>query len=180
MPDALISYSLIFSRIVIGLVFVASSLGKIRSFSAFEQAVENFQILPPQFVRACAAVFLGSELVIVVMMFWGGKSLLMIGFLIALILLSVFCIALLAVLIRRLQVPCNCFGSSQRPASSADIWRNVGLITCALMGIAALPALPDATTNISPLETGLLGMMALVFVALSIYLREVIEVFHVS
>lgn len=180
MPDVLASYALIFSRIALGLVFAASSLGKIRDFRAFERTVENFRVLPRQFVRACAYVFLGGEIAVLALMILGGKSLLTAGFLSAILLLSVFCIALLTVLIRRLQVPCNCFGSSQRPASPADIWRNVGFLPCAFVGIASLPALSDATVKTTPGEAGLLGMMALVFVALSVYLGEVLEAFHVS
>lgn len=180
MPDALEPYALTFSRIAMGLVFAASSLGKLRDFPAFERAIKNFQILPRQFVKTCAYVFLGGEIIVLALMILGGRVLLMAGFLAAILLLSVFCIALLTILIRRLQVPCNCFGSSQKPASPADIWRNVGFLACAIVGIASLPALSDATVKMTPGEAGLLGMMALVFVALSVYLGEVLEAFHVS
>lgn len=44
-PGVLASYSLTFSRIAIGLVFAASSFGKVRNFPAFERAVEDFHIL---------------------------------------------------------------------------------------------------------------------------------------
>lgn len=180
MFDTLVPLSLIFSRLAIGLVFAASSLGKIRSFSTFEQAVKNFQILPPQFVRVSAYIFLGGEMTVVALMALGGKLLLMAGFGLAILLLAIFCIALFTVLGRKLQVPCNCFGSSQKPASRADIWRNVGFIACALVGLASLAALPDATVSASLGEIGLLVMMAIVFVALSVYLGEVIEALRVS
>lgn len=179
MPDALALYSLTFSRIAIGLVFAASSLGKIRSFATFEQAVKDFQILPAQSVRASSYIFLAGEIVVLLLMLLDGKLFLLLGFLLAILLLSIFCIALLTVLSKRLQVSCNCFGSSQKPVSPADLWRNIGFLVCAVIGIASLPAFPDTTTNISLLETGLLGMMALVFVALSVYLGEVIEVFRI-
>ncbi len=117
---------------------------------------------------------------VLALMILGGNSLLMAGFLTAVLLLSVFCIALLAILIRGLQVPCNCFGSSRKPASPADIWRNVGFLACAIVGIASLTALPDAAVKMSLGEAGLLGMMAVVFVALSVSLGEVLEVFRAS
>lgn len=181
MLDVLAPYALIFARIALGLVFAASSIGKLRDFSAFERAVENFQILPRQFVGTCAYIFLGGEVAVVLLMVLRGGIFLMAGFLLAILLLSIFCIALLTVLIIRLQVPCNCFGSSQRPVSPADIWRNVGFIACAIVGIASLTMLTDATTvKMSLGEAGLLGMMALVFVALSVYLGEVLEAFRVS
>ena len=180
MPDALAPYSLTFARIALGLIFAASSLGKFRDFSAFEQAVENFRVLPRQLVRACAYMFLGGEIVVVGLILLGGKLFLMLGFLLAILLLSVFCIALLTVLVRRLRVPCNCFGSSQKPASPADLWRNVGFLACAFLGVASLTALTDAALIMSLGEAGLLGMMAVVFVALSVYLGEMIEAFRIS
>jgi uncharacterized membrane protein YphA (DoxX/SURF4 family) len=180
MPDVLAPYALTFSRIALGLVFAASSIGKLRDFPVFARTVENFQVLPRQIVQVCAYIFLGGEITVVVLMILGSNSLLLAGFLMAILLLSVFCVALFAVLIRRLQVPCNCFGSSQRPASSADIWRNVGFLACAFVGIASLTALSDTATNINLLEAGLLGMMALVFVALSVYLGEVMEALRAS
>ena len=125
-------------------------------------------------------MFIGGEFAVLALMILGGESLLLAGYLTAILLLTVFCIALLTVLIRRLQVPCNCFGSSQRPASPADIWRNIGFLACAILGIASLTALPDTVVKMSLGEAGLLGMMALVFVALSISLGEVLEAFRVS
>lgn len=180
MPDALAPYALTFSRIAIGLVFAASSLGKLLDFPAFERTVENFRVLPQRLARVCAYVFLGGEIAVLVLMILGGYSLLIAGFLTATLLLSVFCIALFAVLIRRLQVPCNCFGSSRKPSSPADIWRNVGFLACAMLGIASLTALPDAAVKMSLGEAGLLGMMALVFVTLSVSLGEVLEAFRAS
>ncbi len=180
MSDALAPYSLTFSRIAIGLVFAASSLGKMRAFPTFEQAVKDFQILPAQSARASSYLFLAGEILVVLLMLLGGKLLLMLGFLLAILLLSVFCIALLTVLVRRLRVPCNCFGSSQKPVSPADLWRNIAFLACAFVGVATLTALSNAVTNISLLETGLLGMIAVVFVALSVYLGEMTEALHVS
>jgi hypothetical protein len=180
MPDIFASYALTFSRIALGLIFVASSIGKLRDFSAFERTVENFRVLPRQLAQVCAYVFLGGEIAILALMILGGNSFLMVGFLMAILLLSIFCIALLTVLIRRLQVPCNCFGSSQRPTSPVDIWRNVGFLACAVLGTASLTALPGATTKMTLGESVLLGMMALVFVALSVYVGEVIDSFRAS
>src|SRR5690606_21116223 len=143
MPGSFAPYALTFSRIAIGLVFAASSLGKARAFPAFEGTVKGFQILPTQFVRLSSYLFLAAEIMVVLLMLLGGKLRPMLGFLLAILLLSVFCIALLTVLVRRLRVPCACFGSSQRPAASAEIWRNIGFITCALIGVASLTTLSD-------------------------------------
>jgi len=178
--DVLVPQSLIFSRIAIGLVFAVSILGKLRDFPTFEQTVENFRILPQALVKVCAYIFLGGEIAVIGVMVLGNKPLLFAGFLMAILLLAIFCFAILTSLIRSLQVPCNCFGSSQRPASLVDVWRNIVFLACAFVGLTSLLAPPDATVKISLAETGLVGMMAVVFVVLSIYLGEVIEMFHFS
>jgi uncharacterized membrane protein YphA (DoxX/SURF4 family) len=68
MPDVLAPYALTFSRIALGLVFAASSIGKLRDLPMFARAVENFRVLPRQFVRACAYMFLGGEIAVLALM----------------------------------------------------------------------------------------------------------------
>jgi uncharacterized membrane protein YphA (DoxX/SURF4 family) len=72
MPGVLVPYSLTFTRIAIGLVFAASSVGKLRDFPAFERAVGNFHILPRRFVRLCSRLFLAGEIVVVALMLFGA------------------------------------------------------------------------------------------------------------
>ncbi len=179
MLAALLPYFLAFSRIGIGLVFAASSIGKLRNFPAFERAIANFQILPRQVVRFSACLFLTGELAVVALLPIGGRFL-AIGFWLAIFLLLIFCVALLSVLARGIQTPCNCFGSSQRPVSAYDMWRNVGFMVCALAGLVSLSALPGTRANLSMVELGLLGLMAVVFVVLWAHLGEFLELFSTS
>jgi len=179
MPDVLPAWALTFSRLALGLIFAASSLGKLRDFPAFERAITNFQILPRQLVRVSAYIFLAGELAVVALLLIGGR-LLAPGLTLAILLLATFCVALLSVRVRRIRTPCHCFGSSRRPVTLFDVWRNVGFILCALLGIWSVSALSDTPMELSLGEIGLLGMMAAGFVALSVSLGEVIELFRTS
>lgn len=163
----------------LGLIFAASSLGKLWDFSAFERAVRDFRVLPERLVRPGAYLFLVGEIAVAALML-AGAEFLWPGFLLAIFLLSLFCLALLSVLFRGIQTPCACFGLSHRPASLADVWRNVGFLAYALVGVGSLSALSDTPMKLGLAETGLLGMMALVCVALPVYLDEVIELFRIS
>jgi uncharacterized membrane protein YphA (DoxX/SURF4 family) len=177
---ALLPYMLTFSRLAIGFVFTVSSAGKIRNLSTFEKTIANFQILPRQLTRVSAYVLLASELAVVVLLLIGGK-LLTPGFSLAILLLAAFCVALLSVLVRRIQTACHCFGSSQRFVTVYDIWRNAGLIACALAGLASYAWMPiGSKTTMNGIELGLLGLIAIVFVVLCVYLGEIIETLRTS
>ncbi|MDW8326620.1 MAG: MauE/DoxX family redox-associated membrane protein [Anaerolineales bacterium] len=177
MSETLLFYALTFSRLALALVFAASSLGKLRDFPAFERAVRDFRVLPGRLVRPGAYLFLASEIAVVALML-AGAGLLWPGFLLAIVLLSLFSLALVMVLLRGIETACACFGSSRRPVSPADVGRNVGFLACAVVGLGSLSALSDAPVNVGPAEIGLLGMMALVCVAFLVYLGEVLAAFR--
>ena len=179
MFDGLWVYLLLFSRLALGLMFTASVSLKLRDLPAFETAIRNFKILPRHFAKPFAYLFLAGEAAVVILMIVGG-TLVPAAFLTAIFLLSLFTIALLFVLWTGIQTSCACFGSSQRPVSSADVWRNVGFLVCACIGLFSLNSLSNTIIKIGLGEAGLLGMMAVVFVVLSVYLRDVIELFRFS
>src|ERR1700737_4006721 len=126
-------YILAFCRVTTGLVFAISSLSKARDIPTFKQAVLGFRLLPQHLSGPLAILFLCGEFTVVLLVTIGG-SLLLSGFVLATLLLLIFCGALASVLARRLQTACNCFGSSEKNVSSADIWRNLGFILCASVG----------------------------------------------
>ncbi|HET8844895.1 MAG TPA: MauE/DoxX family redox-associated membrane protein [Ktedonobacteraceae bacterium] len=165
-------YLLVFCRITIGLVFVLSFGGKVRNISEFQETILRFHLLPRRLSKAAALLFLGSELAVVVGMIAGG-SFLFPAFVLAFLLLLLFSCAMISVLMRGLSTSCNCFGTSQKPVTATDIWRNVGFLLCASGGaIAAL-----WTQNISLNPTFSLWLLAAlgagVFVLIWIQLGEI-------
>ena len=170
-------YMLAFCRVVIGLVFVVSSVGKVLHISQFRQAISNFHILPGRLSGAAAMLFLCGEFVVVVFVLIGGP-LLPFGFALAIFLLLLFCIALVSVLVRRIRTSCNCFGPGAKQVSRSDVWRNIGFMLCALGGWGGLVWTKDTQGNLGLLEWVLTGLGAGAFVVIWIQLGEIAQLFH--
>lgn len=172
-------YILAFCRIVIGFVFALSFGGKILSLSRFIHTVQEFAILPGKLSAPAAFLFLCTEGAVVILLLVGG-ILLPTAFLLAACLLMLFSAALISVLVRRLRTSCNCFGASEKLVSPADVWRNLGLIVCTLVGYGLLAWLQ---VHSEPAGLGfsdwlLAGLGALVFVLIWLQLDELMQLFR--
>jgi len=165
-------YILTFCRIVIGLVFAWAFVGKVQDISAFIKTITQFEILPEWQIRPIGYMFLAGEVIVAFSMLAGG-SLLRVGFTLAALLLVAFCIALSSVLLRKIKTPCNCFGSSKKLVSSYDLVRNIGFIACALGGFGASIIERNNLVSSGLLNYFLIGVVALVFVALWIQIEEI-------
>lgn len=163
-----------FFRFIILFVFTLSSIGKVRDIQAFEQSIVNFALLPRKLVQTSALFLLASEICVAVLLLLGGKWL-GVGFALAIAQLTIFSVALASVLARKIQTPCNCFGSNEKLVSRFDLWRNGGFIACALVGMIGSTA--DSSLNMSFFETGLIAIMALPLVLISINLGDLVQLF---
>lgn len=170
-------YLLAFCRVAVGLVFILSSLGKARNLAQFQQAILGFRLLPRQVSNFAAFLFLGGECAVVVFMVIGG-SLLLSGFILAILLLLLFCAALASVLIRRIHTACNCFGSSQKPITLVEIWRNLGFLLCAGGGCEVLLWTRGAQGSLEGIGWLLIALGAGVFVIIWIQLGEIVQLFR--
>lgn len=172
----IVLYGRSFCRIVIGLVFVLSAFNKVLDLPKFHQAILAFNIIPQSLTKLVALVLLVCEIAIVGQMIVGG-TFIYVGFLLAIILLSGFCLALISVLTRELHVSCNCFGAAKNVVTVMDIWRNIGFIVCALGGYALFIWSRSDQENIGILDSILIGVTAIVFVILLINLSEINQIF---
>ncbi|MFQ5614986.1 MAG: MauE/DoxX family redox-associated membrane protein [Anaerolineales bacterium] len=170
------AYALAFCRMVIGMVFAWSLVGKVRDVRAFEQTITRFQVLPERWSRLAAGLVLGGEGAVVGAMGVGGVFLKW-GFLLAASLLVVFCAALALVLRRQIHTSCRCFGATGKLVSGHDIVRNSGFIFCALGGCGVLVR---TSVNVSPSwpEWALTGVIAGIFVAVWAQMREIVALFR--
>lgn len=173
----LVQYGLAFLRWVIGLVFAWSCVSKLCNTSTFMETIGRFKLLPARFHRITALAFLVGEVAIVTAMLF-GETLLLWGFLLAALMLLTFCIALVSVLMRRIQTPCNCFGSANKPVSPYDIARNVIFILCALGGASIVISAPGSLMTLGMPGWWLTGTVAAVFVIVCVQLKEVFWVLH--
>jgi hypothetical protein len=170
-------YVLTFCRIVIALVFGFSSVKKMMNMSAFEQTIIQFDILPRSMTRVVALFFLIGECVVALFVTVGGPFLKP-GFYVSILLLIVFCTALISVLRRHIRTSCNCFGSTKKMVSTIEVWRNVGFLVCACIGCLILAKPNTNQTHLSPAEWGVLGLGAALFWFLWLHLDEIVQLFQ--
>lgn len=172
-----VTYILAFCRVAVGLLFLASFLGKIRDLEAFRLAIVKFHLLPEQMSQATALLILGGELLIVLCLLVGGVLLLP-GFVLAVILLCVFSSAIVHALVRKHRIACNCFGNSEKELSPINLYRNAGLLLCAAGGYSVQSGWQTGLQPLSWLQWLLVALGAAVFVLLWTQLEEVVQLFR--
>lgn len=166
-----------FCRVAIGLVFAISSISKMRDIAQFKLTVRDFHILPSTISGTVAVLFVGSEFAVVLLALLDGMFLFG-SFILAIVLLLLFCIALISVLSRRVALSCNCFGTSNTPVSYADVWRNAAFILCALVGCATFFLIRNSTEALGTLEWIVTALGTVVFVLVFIQLGEIVKLFQ--
>ncbi|WP_152990667.1 MauE/DoxX family redox-associated membrane protein [Sphaerimonospora mesophila] len=164
-------YGLLFSRVVVGIIFGMAVLAKARDLSAFENAMVELIRLPSRYSRLVALVVMAGESAAAALMF-GNTLLLSLGFGLASTLLLAFTIALIMALLQKRRVSCGCFGSHSRSISFYDVIRNVGVLGCALLGTFLLSLGSGSGGGI--LEGVIASTIAAIFVTLLLHLREIV------
>ena len=167
-------YLLAFSRVVTGLVFGLSLLGKLRRPSAFVTTIQSFRLLPPRLSRLAAGVCWVAEAGVVGCMGVGGPLLLP-GLLGAVSLLLLFSAALASVLRRQIATSCSCFGPTVQPMAPLDLGRNAGFLACALAGLAAGLGPPPPPAALGLAGWGVASAASVVFVVTWLHLRELLH-----
>lgn len=167
-----VPYMAVFARIVVGLVFVFSAVGKLQDVSRFVRAVEGFQLLPRWLERPVALLVVVGEGLVAITMLVGGAALRP-GFALGAILLAVFTATILSVLRRGLSTSCGCFGGSETRVSPLDVWRNIGFLACSVLGW--LSSTPTSGGGLVPAEWAFLAVLSAVFVVLWIHLADLVQ-----
>jgi hypothetical protein len=112
---------LIFVRIVLGGLFVYSSMDKLANMADFARVIHYYRILPVGFENILAIFLPWLELItglfLLVGRFTKGASLIYSVF------LCIFIIALSQALIRGLDISCGCF--SVKPSSTSEVWLRI-------------------------------------------------------
>lgn len=174
------SYGVAICRWIVGLVFAWSCTAKLRDVTTFTDTIRRFKLLPDHLVRLAAWLILSGEATVIVTMLTGDR-LLAWGFLFAAALLLIFCLALISVLSRRIQTPCNCFGaSSKTPVSSIEIVRCLIFFLCAMSGYGLSHVAQGNLETLGILDWSLSGIIAMVFVLTMVRLKEIVWVFRTT
>ncbi|MCG8347120.1 MAG: hypothetical protein MI924_05000, partial [Chloroflexales bacterium] len=167
------------SRMIIGFVFAISFAQKIVAIAPFIQAIAAFKLIPARLSRIAAVFVVGAEGTVVLLLIIGERWL-GIGFILASLLLLGFSGALATVLIRRIPTRCNCFGPRSNVVTSTDLWRNGGLLVCALGGWAALGSVENMPETLPLAAWVLISLTAGLLVAVWLQLGEIVQLFRLN
>ncbi|CAM5356913.1 MauE/DoxX family redox-associated membrane protein [Streptomyces pilosus] len=129
------NYVIVSGRVLLGLVFLCSVVGKVRSaeaYQAFRLAVA--QLAPPlrRGTKAVAPLVIAAEAAVPAALV--VPATVNVGFATATALLLVFTLALAGVVRRKGSAACHCFGGSE-PVAPRHVARNVLLVGVALAGL---------------------------------------------
>lgn len=164
---------LAFCEIAVGTIFTLSSCSKLKNFSQYVKTVRRFRLIPEKLVPSAAIWLLILELSIVLLLIRWKLA----AFWLASILFIIFSVALATVLYRKLQTPCNCFGSHSRFVSRMDLVRNTGFLACSIGGIC-LSTNPVTPFPSNPFSFAVTSIAAILFVWISTQLNEIYQVFQ--
>ena len=124
---------------LIGLVFVASAVTKLRDFGGFARSLPALAPVAPGLVRPLASAVVAAEAVVPVLLAvppWASY-----GFALAFGLLTAFTAAIVLALRRGRRARCRCFGASGAPVGPRHLVRNGTLLAVTALGWAAPPSL---------------------------------------
>ncbi|NUR60410.1 MAG: hypothetical protein HOV87_17380 [Catenulispora sp.] len=126
------TYVLLACHAVLVGVFVLSVRGKLRTSETLAADVAAFRIVPERLSWAAASATVAAELTAAVLLAVPGAG--RGGFLLSAALLLVFTAVIVQALIRRLNVPCPCFGASTAPVGKRHVLRNAVFLGFAVFG----------------------------------------------
>jgi hypothetical protein len=167
------AYVEVFSRSLIGLVFLLSAASKApigTRFADFRTALSDMRLLGPRVVRPVAAVVVLGEAAVPLLLLTLPPA----GFAVAGVLLLGFTAAIVAVLRRGTPAACRCFGGS-RPAPFRwhHVVRNAALLVVAGVGAAAVSSEPSTRWQEAVVATAA-GLVVAVLVA---HLDDLVDLF---
>ncbi|WP_433497216.1 MauE/DoxX family redox-associated membrane protein [Sphaerimonospora sp. CA-214678] len=133
------------ARCLIGVVFVLSAAGKLRSGTAFAEFARSGRALTGALlggrpIGRAAGLWVGAAVVaaeVAVVALLAVTATARAGFALAVVLLLGFTAGLLAEMRRGTRTPCRCFGASSTPIGRRHIVRNAALIALSLAGFTA-------------------------------------------
>lgn len=124
-------------RFALLLVFAAAVITKLRGMRDFQHSVTQLAGIRDRRMAKAASYAVVAAEAAVVMMLAGGGAFAAPGFGLAILLLSVFTIAISRILGSGRSASCNCFGAEDQPISRTDVVRNAALTAIAVFGVAA-------------------------------------------
>lgn len=146
---------------LIGWVFLASAISKLRHFGEFTRSLPALAPVRPVQARPLAMTVVATETAVPVLLLFPVTV--FYGFALAGALLAAFTAAIGTALKRGRRAPCRCFGASSAPLGPGHLVRNAILLISTLAGGLALDAQsPQAAGLVVAVAVGLVGAILIV------------------
>lgn len=132
-----VEYLVVGLRCLLGLVFLVSAVGKVRSqasFVGFVDSLRQFDILPSRQVQPAAIVVVATEAAVPILL--AVRDTVALGFLLTGGLLGVLTGAIAVVVHRGTLLSCRCFGVASAPLGRRHLVRNALLVFASVLGVA--------------------------------------------
>jgi uncharacterized membrane protein YphA (DoxX/SURF4 family) len=118
-------------RLVLGLLYLLSAIGKIMDLSGSVSAVYNFQILPDALVEPIGYIIPFVELLCALGLLFGVFTRLS-AFGIGLMSLVYFVVKLIVLFVQGRSIECGCFGALMETFASVTIWMDIPALLVSL------------------------------------------------
>jgi hypothetical protein len=178
------AYVVLSTRVLLGAVFAASALTKLRSadaFAEFTASVGRLGRLPASRVRPAAMAVAAGEVTVPVLLAVPAAGATGLGFALAAVLLTAFAVAIARSLRRGPAPPCRCFGSSSTPIGRHHVARNLVLIaaaTAGVLGVVVSAGAGEAVTT--PAGAAVAAASGLVAALFTITLDDLVDLLKVQ
>jgi hypothetical protein len=133
-----VTYLAIGCRVLIGVVFAAAAVGKLRgatAFAGFVGSLRRMGVVSPPLTRPVAIGVAAAEVAVVLALAVPVRESGVLAFGVAAGLLAAFTAGVARALASGNREPCRCFGRSETPLSARHVGRNAALVGVALLGL---------------------------------------------
>jgi hypothetical protein len=173
-----VTYVEVFSRCLIGVVFLLSAWSKLPVADRFRQfagSLAAMRLLPERLVGPVAAGVVAAEAAVPLLLLpLPVRALAVAGFALAAVLLLGFAVAIVAVLRRGVQASCRCFGGSREARFRPHhVVRNLVLVAVAGLGLGAALLQPSVPWQVLALAVP----PAFIAAVLVTHLDDVVDLF---
>ncbi|GAA2999984.1 MauE/DoxX family redox-associated membrane protein [Streptosporangium longisporum] len=173
-------YVLVCCRLLVGVVFVVSAVGKIRTrggYASFRAAAgELAPWLPPVPRALVPPAVVAGELAAAVLL--AVPSTAGAGFVIAVVLLAAFTVAIATAVRLRRHVICNCFGPSSTPVGPGRLVHNGVLLVASLTGVVLSFGTASVSVALEPAGVTAAAVTGVMGAALVLLADDMTELFR--
>jgi uncharacterized membrane protein YphA (DoxX/SURF4 family) len=134
------AYVAVTARVLVGLVLVVSTAGKLRDYAGFTASIHDFRVVPRTSVPLVAATVTVTEAAVPMLLVIPVAA--RAGAALAVALFAVLTAAVWSAVWRETGAACRCFGARHETLGRWHVVRNITLLGCAIAALGGGPVVP--------------------------------------